>query len=341
MQLTSSLVFLTVLALNMGDGQAQYSKLLVTTGSIVGDFARKSEVIDLNGRKTCDPLEDLSFGTMDGTGALLSGQFPLVCGGFVRPSDIRPTTNRCEVLGFPGLDGQHDMMETRDTASSILINPDTLWITGGKHFIEGNPMAVRLASTEYLSIIDESMNGPGPELPIHVWGHCLFANNENGGITLTGGVSNEHLSSAITYSFDFASSSWTEAPKMNIDRYLHGCATFKNEGRTYAIVAGGYSTKEGVLSSVEFLDLSSEDAGWAEGPSMPRDLEEFTLMTSPDEKGVIAVGGRSGSTFSPAIFKMHCTGSLNCEWTELKQNLEFGRSAPVAYLIPDELTNCE
>jgi len=341
MQLTSSLVFLTVLALNLGDGQAQYSKLLVTTGSVVGDFARKSEVIDLHGGKTCDPLEDLSFGTMDGTGALLSGQFPLVCGGFVRPSDIRPTTNRCEVLGFPGLDGQHDMMETRDTASSILINPDTLWITGGKHFIEGNPMAVRLASTEYLSIIDESMNGPGPELPIHVWGHCLFANNENGGITLTGGVSNEHLSSAITYSFDFASSSWTEAPKMNIDRYLHGCATFKNEGRTYAIVAGGYSTKEGVLSSVEFLDLSSEDAGWAEGPSMPRDLEEFTLMTSPDEKGVIAVGGRSGSTFSPAIFKMHCTGSLNCEWTELKQNLEFGRSAPVAYLIPDELTNCE
>ena len=128
---------------------------------------------------------------------------------------------------------------------------------------------------------------------------------------------------------------------MNIDRYLHGCATFKNEGRTYAMVAGGYSTKEGVLSSVEFLDLNSEDAGWAEGPSMPRDLEEFTLMTAPDGKGVIAVGGRSGSTFSPAIFKMHCTGSLNCEWTELKQKLEFGRSAPVAYLIPDELTNCE
>ena len=79
------------------------AKLLVTTGSIVGDFARKSEVIDLNGGKTCDPLEDLSFGTMDGTGALLSDQFPLVCGGYVRPSNIRPTTNQCEVLGFPGI----------------------------------------------------------------------------------------------------------------------------------------------------------------------------------------------------------------------------------------------
>ena len=130
---------------------------------------------------------------------------------------------------------------------------------------------------------------------------------------------------------------------MNIDRYLHGCATFKNEGRTYAIVAGGYSTKQAgaVLSSVEFLDLNSEGAGWAEGPSMPRDLEEFTLLTSPKEDGVIAVGGRSGSTFSPAIFKMTCTGSLNCEWTELEQKLDIGRIDHVAFLIPDELTNCE
>ena len=103
-----------------------------------------------------------------------------------------------------------NMVETRDTTSSVLINPDTLWITGGKHFVDGSPLASRLASTEYLSVTDESMNGPGPDLPIHVWGHCIFANNENGAVTLTGGVSNEHYSSGIIYMFDFASSSWTE-----------------------------------------------------------------------------------------------------------------------------------
>ena len=59
-------------------------------------------MIDLNGGKTCEPLEDLSFGTMDATGALLSGQFPLVCGGYVL-SDDGHTTNKCEVLGFPGI----------------------------------------------------------------------------------------------------------------------------------------------------------------------------------------------------------------------------------------------
>ena len=40
---------------------------------------------------------------LDGTGALLSYQFSLVYGGYVRPSDIRPTTNQCEVLGSPGI----------------------------------------------------------------------------------------------------------------------------------------------------------------------------------------------------------------------------------------------
>jgi hypothetical protein len=128
---------------------------------------------------------------------------------------------------------------------------------------------------------------------------------------------------------------------MNIDRYCHGCATFKNEGRTYAIVAGGYSTKEGVLTSVEFLSLENEDAGWIEGPSLPRDLEEFTMITSPEENGVIAIGGRSGREFESAIFKMTCNGSLNCEWTELEQKLDIGRIDHVAFLIPDELTNCE
>ena len=127
---------------------------------------------------------------------------------------------------------------------------------------------------------------------------------------------------------------------MNIDRYCHGCATFMNEGRTYAIVAGGYSTKEGVLSSVEFLNLDNEDAEWFEGPSLPRDLEEFTMITSPEGDGVIAIGGRSGREFESAIFKMTCPGSL-CTWTELEQKLDIGRIDHVAFLIPDELTNCE
>ena len=47
-----------------------------------------------------------------------------------------------------------NMIETQDSASSILFYPDTVWITSGKHFVEGSPLAVRLASTEYVLVID-------------------------------------------------------------------------------------------------------------------------------------------------------------------------------------------
>merc|ERR1712156_358570 len=220
-------------ALCVINAEDQYTKLLVTTGSIVGDFARKSEVIDLAEGKTCEPLDDFPFGTMDATGGLLNGRYPVICGGYVRQ---RPTTGQCAVLGSP--DEEISMLITRDTASSIMVSPSTLWITGGKHFVEGIPVAVDLASTEYLSLVDGAPSGPGPDLPIHVWGHCLFAIDDYR-IILNGGVSREHYSSARTYLFDSEIASWTEAPKMNIDRYMHGCATFKSEGRTYAVVAGG------------------------------------------------------------------------------------------------------
>ena len=76
------------------------AKLLVTTGSAQGEFARKSEVIDLVNGTTCDPLDDFPIGTMGGTGALLESQFPLVCGGYAY---TRGTTNQCKVLGPSGI----------------------------------------------------------------------------------------------------------------------------------------------------------------------------------------------------------------------------------------------
>ena len=109
---------------------------------------------------------------------------------------------------------------------------------------------------------------------------------------------------------------------MNIDRYMHGCATFKSGGKTYAIVAGGYSIVQGGMSSVEFLNLSDEGGEWVEGPSMPRELMEFSMMTSPDGDGVLAVGGISGSDYQSSILKMTCGDDLNCEWTELDSKLE-------------------
>ena len=56
-------------------------------------------MIDLVTGKTCDSLEDYPVGTSGGTGALLDGLYPLVCGGYVSE---RPNTNKCKILGFSG-----------------------------------------------------------------------------------------------------------------------------------------------------------------------------------------------------------------------------------------------
>ena len=57
-------------------------------------------MIDLAEGKTCEPLDDFPFGTMDATGGLLNGRYPVICGGYVRQ---RPTTGQCAVLGSPGI----------------------------------------------------------------------------------------------------------------------------------------------------------------------------------------------------------------------------------------------
>ena len=41
------------------------------------------------------------------------------------------------IFFFLYLDEEISMLITRDTASSIMISQSTLWITGGKHFVEG------------------------------------------------------------------------------------------------------------------------------------------------------------------------------------------------------------
>ena len=50
---------------------------------------------------------------------------------------------------------------------------------------------------------------------------------------------------------------------MNHVRRAHGCATFEIQGKSYAIVGGGYDD-ENFLNSVEFLDVEDRSE-WIEG----------------------------------------------------------------------------
>jgi hypothetical protein len=58
-------------------------------------------------------------------------------------------------------------MIRRYRAAAVVLDDSRLWVTGG---LNGYPNY--LASTEYVSL-DPSKRGPGPDLPVAVWTHCM------------------------------------------------------------------------------------------------------------------------------------------------------------------------
>ena len=53
--------------------------------------------------------------------------------------------------------------------------------------------------------------------------------------------------------------------------------------------------------------------------------------------GVVLLGGLISTLKSARIFKLQDASSA---WVEMKQTLKVGRYHPVAFIVPDELTNC-
>ena len=63
--------------------------------------------------------------------------------------------------------------------------------------------------------------------------------------------------------FDIETQQWTAGPNMNHIRRAHGCATFEIQGKSFAIIGGGYDDNV-YLNSVEFLDIEDRSE-WIEG----------------------------------------------------------------------------
>jgi hypothetical protein len=66
-----------------------------------------------------------------------------------------------------------------------------------------------------------------------------------------------------------------------------------------------------------------------------------SLLTSPDGQGVIVIGGWSDTdnAYQSSMYKLICD-QLECNWSEMEQQLQIARQMAVAMLIPNHLTNC-
>jgi hypothetical protein len=229
-------------------------KLLLTTRREEG--SSKSEIIDLvNPLNRCQLMyPDYPFDKVGGSvGGLLNNNIPLICGGF-RDIMYRKMNGKYldDCFAIHPVAIQLKLSEPRAWGASIVLDGQTLWITGG---VLNTSRTTK--TTEYVGL---DGTRPGPDLPLELQGHCLVAINATT-LLLTGGITIEYYKSAATYFFSIEDQVWTAGPPLMIGRYVHSCAVFNLDNQMTVIVTGGYDSN--YLSSSELLIIGSD--AWTQG----------------------------------------------------------------------------
>ena len=146
----------------------------------------------------------------------------------------------------------------RFLASSVVINEDTLWVTGGLTYQGQEFKAENLKEVQTTELVTLDKSVPGPAL-IHmpVKGHCLISVSETKAM-LTGGMRKLEGKRIVvtkhTYFYDFRAKEWSRGPWLTFSRFEHGCAAFQMQNRQIFAVAGGRGKYTSTQSSVELFD---------------------------------------------------------------------------------------
>ena len=76
------------------------------------------------------------------------------------------------------------------------------------------------------------------------------------------------------------------------------------------------------------------------GPKLPFKLTASAMVTSPNGKGVIVIGGYNDSEYKYSNILLELCGNClkNMKWVQLEQTLQVPRSGHVAFQIPNYLT---
>ncbi len=237
---------------------------------------------------------------------------------------------------------QQKLSEERKYSASIVIgNGKTLWITGGRKVYMRRLGSDR--STELVTILDGDSCSfsvtPGPDLPEKMSHHCLAKLNSTTSI-LIGGTMNGNKVYQSTYFLDIPTSKQgagfaLQGPDLNTGRYEHACGVLlsSNPGDGQVVIVVGGKSKPGFyLRSTEIwkVDVSQH---WTMGPNLPVGISAAGGVASPDGKSFLLVGGYRDdkNSGSKSIFRLE----YPWKWTELDQKLQVNRKEVVVMLVPD------
>jgi hypothetical protein len=154
------------------------------------------------------------------------------------------------------------MNSVRYAAEATQLKDGKFLVTGGLDVGPGS----YLNSAEMLT--EEGWESNIPSLPVTIRVHCVVTVNSTT-VMVIGGVQKGQISGKTLY-FTLGEESWTEGPELKKKRESHSCGKIRRNKESQEmsiIVAGGYNDVSSLLSSVEILDVGSNE--WQTGPDLP------------------------------------------------------------------------
>ena len=192
----------------------------------------------------CNNWPDFPIGVEGATGGLIEDTV-IICGG---RDDVWNIFHECYSLTSVKATLVTVMSIGRWLAASMVINDNTLWVTGGYN-------GGYLASTDYVTATGTML---GPDLPMALCRHVMVAINSTFSMVI-GGYNG--YSFASTFFYDHNEEEWIDGPSLMQTRVYHavGIVTDEVTGEHFTVVTGGYYF--GALDSTEIL----QDGEWVQG----------------------------------------------------------------------------
>ena len=215
--------------------------------------------------------------------------YPIICGGM--STEFMSYRNDCDVYDKNvWVNGSFSLTAVRAQASSVLINDEVLWVSGGIDGV-GNASTYQTSDIIYSSGLVE----PGPDMPEYIAFHCSAKINSTHVFIAGNGYWDPYAYNA--YIVDTTTNPFTfiKLPSMLHARHGAACATvnireskedeYVDEDGIRLLVVGGWDHP----SWTEMYSFSEDK--WIEGPELPRGFSAGGYVTYPDERGFILVGG--------------------------------------------------
>ena len=202
----------------------------------------------------CNNWPNFPISVFGATGGLI-GDTVIICGGEDSDSNY---VDECHSLTSEKTTPVTHMSVNRTGAASIVINDNTLWVTGDLKLFSNDVYYTISNSTEYVTLTETML---GPDLPMALGGHALVAINSTCSMVI-GGLSDYSGSSASTFFFDHNEDEWITGPSLIQGRRFHAAGMVTNEesDEHFVAVTGGIGSGDS-LDSTEIL----QDGEWVQG----------------------------------------------------------------------------